>query len=397
MTDTSATKPESIFASPAARITLVMSALFCGNGVLMPFLPRWLEVERGLTGVEIGAVLSIAQLTRIVVGPSLAAWADGFADRRVPFRVFASAALLSYALFFFAAHNFLLLLLFGFAATTLAQAMAPLIEAAAMRAAANGRLSFGVSRAIGSIAFILGNVGSGALVGAVGLGVVPAWTTVTVTIVAAASWFWLAPEAPTRVTAGFRKRLRTGWDFARQRRIALLLIGCGCIQASHAYYYGFSTLLWRGQGVSAETVGFLWAFGVAVEVTFLFFLTRIEARVRPELLILSGAIGGLVRWSSLALAPPEILLWPLQALHTLTFCAAHVGALRILIREAPEEVAGLAPTFYAALHGGLFMGIATLIGGYLYDHVGVAGYFVMTALSALGLMLVLPLANEKRA
>ena len=32
-----------------------------------------------------------------------------------------------------------------------------------------------------------------------------------------------------------------------------------------------------------------------------------------------------------------------------------------------------------------------------YDHVGVSGYFAMTALSALGLTLVLPLANEKRA
>ena len=32
------------------------------------FLPRWLEVERQLTGAEIGAVLSLAQLARIITG-----------------------------------------------------------------------------------------------------------------------------------------------------------------------------------------------------------------------------------------------------------------------------------------------------------------------------------------
>src|SRR5690606_33678255 len=63
-----------LLASRAARVTLVMSCLYTAAGVTLVFLPRWLEVERGLTGAEIGAVLSLAQLARIITGPAIAHW-----------------------------------------------------------------------------------------------------------------------------------------------------------------------------------------------------------------------------------------------------------------------------------------------------------------------------------
>jgi hypothetical protein len=64
----SAAEP-SLFATRAFRVTLVMSALFSAAGVTLVYLPLWLEGARGLSGAEIGAVLSLAQFARILTGP----------------------------------------------------------------------------------------------------------------------------------------------------------------------------------------------------------------------------------------------------------------------------------------------------------------------------------------
>ncbi len=64
----------------------------------------------------------------------------------------------------------------------------------------------------------------------------------------------------------------------------------------------------------------------------------------------------MLRWVLMGFGPTGLLLWPIQALHALSFASAHVGAMRLLFREAPQSAAGLAQTLYAALASGLLMG-----------------------------------------
>jgi PPP family 3-phenylpropionic acid transporter len=389
----SAAPPEpSLDPSRAARVTLVMSCLFATAGVTLVFLPRWLEVERGLTGAEIGAVLSLAQAARIVTGPLIAYWADGAVDRRTPLRVVAVAALAGYAAFFFLAQGFWALLTLGFIALSLSQAMTPLVEAATLRATAQGKLSYGTARAMGSIAFIVANVAGGILIARFGLGAVVVWVIVGLAAVAASSWFGLPPD-PIRSPASGSSRNGAFAGLLGNRRFVIVIVACGLIQSAHGFYYGFSTLVWRGQGLSPEYVGVLWAFGVAVEVIFLLNLTPVERRLSPEALILLGAAGGLLRWSLLGFGPTGLLLWPLQAMHALTFAAAHIGAMRLIYRETPDEAAGMAQTLYAALSGGVLMGASTLLSGVLYDAWGAGGYWAMAAITLSGGLLAIQLRN----
>jgi len=374
--------------SPGARLTLTMSAWFCAWGITTPFLPRWLEVERGLSGVEIGAVLASAQLVRIFTGPAIAAWADGFKDRRTPLRILIVATFAAYALFLLVAQGFWSLFFLCFACTTLGQAVGPLLEGAALRAGQDGRVPFGVARGIGSSFYILGNIGGGALVAAIGLIAVPVWTLGCLAIVLLAVTNLLSHDPAPEMGGGFRHRLKGGLAIARQPRFLLLFFGVGLILAGHAFYYGFSTIIWRAQGVPATTVGYLWAIGVAFEVALLFTLPRIERYLKPESLILIGGVASIVRWSGLAFAPTGAWLWPLQLLHALTFAPVHVGALRIIQRDAPEEHSLFLQTAHAALHGGILIGGAMLASGWLYDHVHAAGYWAMSALCVIGLLLM---------
>src|SRR5262249_53683758 len=157
-----------------------------------------------------------------------------------------------------------------------------------------------------------------------------------------------------------RERLTTALELVRRPRFLVLIIGCGLIQSAHGFYYGFSTIIWRGQGISADTIGWLWGFGTGVEVAFLWSLPFIERRFAPEALILIGAGGSALRWLIMGFAPTGLILWPVQGLHALSFASAHVGAMRLLFRETPQAHAGLAQTVYAALASGLLLGLSTL-------------------------------------
>lgn len=384
----------------AARVTLLMSCLFATTGVILVFLPRWLEIERGLSGAEIGAVLALAQVGRVITGPLIAFWADGVADRRTPLRLVAVAAFAAYATFFSLTHDFWSLLVCGFVALSLSQALTPLVEAAALRATAEGRISYGTARGLGSVAFIGANIAGGALVARFGLSAVVAWVLSGLALTAVAAWAGLKPDPSSPLAraqsggAGAISRL------LRTRRFVVLIVACGLIQSAHAFYYGFSTLVWRAQGLAPEMVGALWGFGVGVEVVFLLCLGAVERRVSPELMIVAGAAGGVLRWLLLGFAPTGFALWPLQALHALSFAAAHVGAMRLLYRSAPEASAAMAQTLYAALSGGLFMGASTLLSGALYDHVGARGYWAMAAVALAGgalaaLLLARPMAGPR--
>jgi PPP family 3-phenylpropionic acid transporter len=368
-----------------------MSALFAAAGVILVFLPRWLEAERGLSGEQIGAVLSLAQLARIGTGPLIAFWADGMTDRSAALRYVSAAALAAYAVFFFLPHDFWSLLIMGFVALSLSQGLTPLVEAAVLRATLEGPINYGLARGLGSIAFIVANIAGGVLVARFGLDAVIAWVLCSLALVVASSWLGLPRdrgEAPARLALADAVT-----DLLGNRRFLIVIVACGLIQSGHAFYYGFSTIVWRNQEIAPDVVGLLWAFGVAVEVVFLWSLPAIERRVSPEALILIGGGGGVVRWVAMGFAPVGWVLWPLQALHALSFAAAHVGAMRLIFRQTPENAAAMAQTLYAALSAGLLMGAATLVSGRLYDWAGAGGYWAMAVLAGLGGTLALALLN----
>lgn len=380
-------EPGNPFTSRAARVTMVMSALFGTTGVILVFLPRWLEVERALSGAEIGAVLSLAQFARIFTGPAIAYWADGSGDRSTPLKFVSIAALVAYAAFFFVPQGFWALLAFGFVALSLTQALNPLIEAATLRATAQGKFSYGVARGIGSAAFIIANIAGGFLISRFGLGAVVVWVLSGLSLVVLTSWLGLKRDPLVMQTHA--ARAGAIGELLRRRRFIILILACGLIQSAHGFYYSFSTIVWRGQGLPPEFVGVLWAWGVAVEIVFLLSLPFIERRLQPETLILLAAGGGALRWICMGFAPLGLALWPLQALHALSFAAAHVGAMRLLYRETPEHSAAMAQTLYAALSSGVLMGASTLLSGHLYDLIGAGGYFAMGAMAAVGGMLAL--------
>src|SRR5262249_8055562 len=125
------------------------------------------------------------------------------------------------------------------------------------------------------------------------------------------------------------------------RRLPVFLAVTGAaslVQASHAVYYGFSTLEWSAS-LDGTAIGALWALGVVAEIVLFAVSGRLPRSIGPLTLLAWGAGGGVLRWGAMALDPPLALLPLLQCLHALSFGATHLGAVQFLSRTMADRQA----------------------------------------------------------
>lgn len=381
----------------AQRMALQYVLLFGASGVSLPFAGLWFR-SQGMTGAQIGVLLAAPMLGRIVTGPLLAVWADGFRLRRTPIALLGLAMAAGYG----GAG-----LVDGFAAwatcwfvgATAAAALIPLSDVLTLRLASRDGFNFSLPRGAGSAAFVVANIGMGALLLRAPTGSIIIWISVVAVIVAACAAFVLPSEPvsngePARGLDRFRGLGRLLSDPVFM--IALLAIGA--VQGAHAFQYGFSALLWKAQGLSEAVTGQLWAFGVVIEIALMWMFEPWRRRIGigPWSLLIVGCIAAIVRWSAMALEPALWLLWPLQALHALTFAATFLAGVQIVERLAPRESQTAAQTLSSAVSAGLLIGLATIASGPLYDRFGAGGYWAMAGMAAVGLVAALPLRFRLR-
>jgi len=370
----------------AARLGLFYAALFIGSGASSPNAGVWFR-SHGLSGVAIGLILAAPALGRAFTGPVVALWADGFKLRRTPLTLLGIGVTVCYVGLAFG-RSFWAWAGLWFLAQSLFLNLSPLADVIALRRARAEGFNYGWPRGIGSAAFVVANVGSGMMLRWAPPASLLVWITVCAALATLAAR-WLLPPDPVHEaghTLPGRERWRGIGALLRDPTFMLAVISVGLIQASHGFYYGFSVLVWKAQGLGSDVCGLLWGFAVAAEVAFLWLLEPWRRRVGPERLVLIGGVGALVRWTCLAFSPPLWLLFPIQALHALTFTATFVGSLQLVERLAPPASASAAQTLNSVLSGGFLIGFTTMASGKLFDAVGARGYLAMTGVAALGLV-----------
>ena len=370
----------------ALRLGVFYAAVFVGTGASLPYMPVWFRTH-GLSGSQIGLLLAAPLLARAITGPLLAIWADGFVLRRSPVALLLLASGVAYTAIGFTS-GFGAWFVLWFVAGTLMSTVTPLTDVLTLRRAGREDFNYGWPRGIGSAAYIVANVGAGAMLAQTSPDLILIWTAAAALLAALAAII-LLPREPVHETGEVLHR-RERWQgvggLLRDRTFLLAALSIGLIQATHAFYYGFSALAWRREGIGEGMVGLLWGFGVAVEIGFLWFMEPWRRRVGPERLLVMGGVAAVIRWTAFAFSPPLWLLFPLQALHTFTFAATFVGGLQIIERLAPARAATAAQTISSALSGGLLIGLATLASGALFDLAGARGYLLMAAMGAVGLL-----------
>jgi MFS transporter, PPP family, 3-phenylpropionic acid transporter len=197
-------------------------------------------------------------------------------------------------------------------------------------------------------------------------------------------------------SAAFSDRMAGLSGLLRDPVFMTAVVSAGLIQSAHAFYYGFSTLAWKRQGIAENLTGVLWATGVTAEIAFLWFLEPWRRRIGPRNLLMLGGAAAVLRWSALAFSPPLWALFPLQTLHALSYAATFLASLLLVEQLSTARNASAAQALNSALSGGVLAGVATIFSGWLFDRAGAHGYLLMAAMSAAGLLGAARLYGIKR-
>ena len=378
------------------RLGLFYGAIFIGTGVSSPYMPVWFA-HHGLSGERIGLILSLPMLARAFTAPLLAVWADSFRLRRTALIVLSAAVTGLYALLALPG-GFAWWAVVWFAASSMYTTMSPLTDVMVLSRARRDGFNYGWPRGIGSAAFIVGNVGMGAILTWGSPELVLVWMCAASALTTLAGRVLLPPDPVHEGGPGMalRERMAGLSELLGDPVFMTAVVSVGLIQSAHAFYYAFSTLAWKHQGIPESVTGMLWGTGVAAEIGFLWFLEPWRRRMGPRNLLLVGGLGAIVRWTALALSPPLWALFPLQTLHALSYAATFFASLLLVERLSTPRNASAAQALNSALSGGVLSGFATMASGWLFDRVGAHGYFLMTAMCALGVLGAFRLYGARR-
>jgi PPP family 3-phenylpropionic acid transporter len=247
--------------------------------------------------------------------------------------------------------------------------------------------SYGHVRLWGSGAFIAANLGAGLLLDVIrpqdliwaiaAAAIAAALVSLRIQPLAAAPSVETQPAAPL-------------W---RDRAFLAVIAAAGLIQASHALYYGFSTIDWKAAGFGGTAIGMLWALGVIAEIVLFALSRRLPLALTPRRLLLAGALGAVLRWSMMALDPPGWSLPLLQLLHAASFGATHLGLIGYIAGHAPERYAATAQGYFSVLSG-VMLGASMALSGLLYARYGGGAYAAMALIAAAGGALALFSSND---
>lgn len=368
------------------RLSLLFATLFVPNAVHLAFFPVWLK-NAGYSSFEISTLLSAPVLIRIFATPPVTFYADRSPERAFVMIAIAAIAFALSLMLFIPLHFYGMLILVCVLSAAWSPQV-PLADSIALSGVRRFGLDYASVRIWGSILFLAVNVCTGFVVQYFGSGAVPALLMMGFLSVL------IAAIAMPRL--GRRRRLSdaglipAATQSLRRPAVLVFLLATGLIQASHGYLYSFGSIYWKESGISAQSVGFLWAIPVFAEIVVFRLYKGLLGSVRPELVLLIAGGLAVVRWALFPLIGTAELGFPgfviVQLLHGFTFGATYLAQQTYLAEAVPEAQAGSAQGLTVFIHG-LLMSVIMFLSGPLYDLAGGNGFAAMAfiALAGIGL------------
>ena len=371
-------------ALPGLQYALFTAATFMVFAAQLAFWPLWLSA-RGLDAAEIGALSAATLMVRVATMPLLALLTYRVDSRRLI--VALSLAMLAGFVLFVPAHGFLAILPISVPTGVCLAALPPLTDSAVLRAG----LDYGRVRLWGTLSFLVMTL-------AIGRAMLDAPTDrLLIFVLGSGAAVVAASLLLPRSTVRLSVVPGGGWRMLLDRRHALFFLAVTLIQSSHAAHNQFSALYWRSLGYGTDAIGWLWADTCIAEMLLFYWGRALVKRLSPVALLTIGAYAGLVRWTVLGTSASLPLLIGAQALHCLTFAAAHLGALNYLLRHVPPAHASAAQLAYSAALA-IGFGLASLLAGGLYQEIGgSAAFLAMAAMAGVGGLAAQQLARLPRS
>lgn len=349
---------------------------FAYLGAFAPFFALYLN-SVGMSAVEIGMLMALPQLTRILA-PHLWGWLADRGGRRM--HIVRASGAVGTVVFMgvFAGESFALLCTVLFAMTFFWSAALPLVEATTLAHLGDETARYGRIRVWGSVGFIAAVVAVGYL-----LDVAAPRALLWVIAALMAGMLLLSclvAEAPTVPHPADDLPV---WQIVRKPEVIAIVLASALMAAAHGPYYTFYTIHLVDHGYSKSLAGWLWALGVICEIGIFVWMSRLyRAFTLRRILITSTLLAALrfvvIGWG----ADSVVLLLAAQTLHAASFGAFHAAAIGVVHRLFRGRHQARGQAIYGSLAYGLGGTIGGLASGYAWAGLGAGATFTLAAACA---------------
>jgi PPP family 3-phenylpropionic acid transporter len=387
----------------SGRVAMSCVWFFClgGLGIFFPFFSLYLRENAGLSGSQMGLVLSMVPLVGTLAQPFWGQLAD---------RTGARSSVLALLVFGASAGYFSLGYAQGFpavlAATLLlavfSTAMIPTAMAVSFALAEGDRArALGRMRVWGTVGFLFMVVGFPPLLHGIqaarGLLREPGGPSepglevmfpITAGVIALSGLIALllprGGEMALRAPKGDWRRLLGHAPFVRL--LAFALLAYACLQGPMSIF----PIYVRSLGGTLDSVSQMWILMLALEVPLVFFSGSSIARFGARGLLAIGVLAGGVRWTACGLAPDLAFAFPFQILHGVVVAGLVVGGPLYVEAVVPERLRSTGQGMLAMV--GVSMGaVASQLGtGVLLEAGGPRAPYLVGGIGALTLVALLP-------
>ncbi len=309
---------------------------------------------KGMTVAQIGMLMSMIQVLRIV-GPNVWGYVADHSERRVlVLRLAGIAALAAFSGFFFG-HSFAQFMAAMVILNLFTSAQAPICEAL-MLSEMRGDLSYyGRIRLWGSLGFIASVMLAAYALDDFGI-MALLWVAGGLLVCVIAAAFYLKevarPEHKVQPPALM--------SLLRRREVIAFFCSTALMVAAHTSLYTFYSLYLERSGYSKTVIGAMWSLGVTAEVLLFYFQAPLFQRWGAQRMMYLALGIGAVRFAMIGVGAK--VLWILvlaQVLHAATFALHHSSAVSTLQRwfAGPLQARG------QALYMSFSYGIGGSLGG----------------------------------
>ncbi|MFV5466147.1 MULTISPECIES: MFS transporter [Acinetobacter] len=348
-------------------------------GTFLPFWSLYLE-DQGFNYQEIGVLSSIAILTRFFA-PFIWGWiADKSGKRMLLVRIATWMEASIWLLIFIVPNSFqsvaLLMLIFSF----FQNAILAQFEGVTLFWLGEKRAElYGKVRKWGSIGFIVGVFGIGAILEIIPISMLP-MLLLSISLLAFL-WSFSIQEPSTAPIA--QKQLEPLLPILKRPVVYSFFIIELILLFSHAPFYSFYSNFLSQAGFSTSQIGLLWSVGVVAEIIMFayasLFLKRWSWRSLVAVcLILTG-----LRWVIVGLFPSIFFAhFFAQSIHAFSFGLFHIIAMRVIFQNFSAGQQGRGQALYSTMWG-LGVALGSILAGHYWDIVSGEWIFIFAGLSTL--------------
>jgi PPP family 3-phenylpropionic acid transporter len=342
-------------------------------GVFSPYASLYFA-DKGMTAAQIGVLMSLMQVMRIV-GPNLWGWVADRSQKRVTvLRVTAMAALTVFTGMFFG-QTFTQFLVVMIAINTFTSAQGPLSEALMLSEMRGDLTHYGRLRLWGSVGFIVSVTLAGQLLDWRGIELMP-WIALSLLgLVLLASL--RMQESPQ---VGSQHDAPSVMALLKRREVLAFFASTFLMIAAHSALYVFYSLYLAQIGYSKTLIGLMWSVGVVAEIVFFFYQAPIFRRFGVQSMMLASLLIGVIRFLMIGFGA-QSLFWLLvaQVLHAATFGVHHSASVMTLQRWFSGPLQARGQALFISISYGLGGTVGGLVLSAFWEGLGAQAVFLTAA------------------